>query len=235
MIPLRHEKYYQQTAPIIVYLLIALNIAVFIIEIIKGEQFIAGYCATPYEITHGIDLIKSVDVPGIGSIPQTPGPTPIYITLLTSMFMHASLMHIAGNMLYLWVFGDLIENNFGHFKFLIFYLIAGLAASFAQIATDPNSLIPSLGASGAIAGVLGAYMVMYPNSRIRVLLLLGFYWTITELPALVVIGFWIIIQFLNEFGTIIDNSMSSNVAYMAHIGGFMIGAILALFLRSEKE
>src|ERR1051326_5480996 len=126
MLPIGHDTSYRRITPIIVYILIAINIAVFIIELSAGDRFISGFSVVPYEITHGVDLRRSTVLPGIGLIPQAPGPHPIYLTLLTSMFMHGGFMHIAGNMLYLWIFGDRVEDDFGHLKFLIFYLLAGL-------------------------------------------------------------------------------------------------------------
>jgi membrane associated rhomboid family serine protease len=150
------------------------------------------------------------------------------------MFMHGGWMHIIGNMLYLWIFGDNVEDNFGHGKFLIFYLICGIVASFAQIILDPSSVIPSLGASGAIAGVLGAYLIMFPRNRVRTILPLGFIWTTIELPALVVLGFWIVIQIISQYTASFSNTtQTGGVAYMAHIGGFLAGVILAFILRRK--
>jgi membrane associated rhomboid family serine protease len=147
------------------------------------------------------------------------------------MFMHGGFMHIIGNMLYLWIFGDNIEDNFGHGRFLIFYLVCGVAASFAQIFVDPNSPIPSLGASGAIAGVLGAYLKMFPRNRVRNILFLGFFFTTIELPAVVVLGFWIVLQIFSQYSMSHGPHASGGVAYMAHIGGFATGLALCLLLR----
>ena len=157
-------------------------------------------------------------------IPQYPGPAPIHLTLFSAMFMHGSWMHILGNMLYLWIFGDQIEDLLGHFKFLAFYIVCGLAAAGAQIAWHPDSVIPTLGASGAIAGVLGAYLVKYPHNRVRVLV--GR--MITHMPAWIVLGFWIVIQFVSQAGT--PRGSGGGVAYWAHIGGFVAGAALILVL-----
>ncbi|MBO0801346.1 MAG: rhomboid family intramembrane serine protease, partial [Blastocatellia bacterium] len=150
---------------------------------------------------------------------------------------HAGLLHLAGNMLYLWVFGPQIEDNFGHFKFLVFYLICGIAAGLSQIMSDPDSVIPSLGASGAIAGVLGAYLVMFPGNRIRVLLPLGFFWPTVRLSAFLVIGFWIVLQLFNGYAAIIEHTSQQRgggVAYLAHIGGFAAGLILSFFFRQNR-
>jgi len=148
--------------------------------------------------------------------------------------MHGGFMHIAGNMLYLWIFGDNIEDNFGHGKFLIFYLVCGVAASLAQIFADPNSPIPSLGASGAIAGVLGAYLIMFPRNRVRNLVFLGFFFTTIELPAVVVLGFWIVLQIFSQYTATYQHA-SGGVAYMAHIGGFATGLVLCFLFRKPQR
>jgi membrane associated rhomboid family serine protease len=234
MFPIGEENSGRRSIAIVVFLLLLVNIFVFLVELTGGEPFIAAYAAVPYEISHGVDLTRPVIVPGLGVIPQAPGPAPIYLTLFTSMFMHAGLLHLAGNMLYLWIFGRHIEDNFGHLKFLAFYLICGVAAAVAQIAPDPDSVIPALGASGAIAGVLGAYLVMFPGNRIRVLLPLGIIWTTVRLPAVIVIGFWIVLQLFSGFATIIEHTaqqQGGGVAYLAHIGGFIAGVVLSFFFR----
>ena len=238
LFPIGDERTGKGSFPIVNYAIIALNVIVFLIELSQGDLFITGYSVVPYEITHGIDLVGRTPVAGIPhGIVQGPGPHPIYLTLLTSMFMHGSWLHIGGNMLYLWVFGDNVEDAFGHLKYLIFYLICGFAAAFAQIALAPDSLVPSLGASGAIAGVLGGYLVMFPRNRIRTLV---FYFLITIiwLPAVVVIGVWILIQLFSQFASISEATAQTGgggVAYMAHIGGFFTGVILAFLLRPKRE
>jgi len=171
---------------------------------------------------------------GVPAIPQMPGPSPIWLTLFTAMFMHGGFAHILGNMLYLWIFGDNIEDNFGHLKFLIFYLACGLAAAFAQIALNPDSVIPTLGASGAIAGVLGAYIVMFPHNRVRALLPLGIIWTTVEVPALVMLGLWIVLQIFSQYTSSFQHS-EGGVAYMAHIGGFVSGLLLSFVLRTRSR
>ncbi|MEP7274111.1 MAG: rhomboid family intramembrane serine protease, partial [Acidobacteriota bacterium] len=185
-------------------------------------------------ITRGVDLIAPA-VYSRGQMvqaPQTPGPTPIYLTLLTAMFMHGGFMHIAGNMLYLFIFGDNVEDRMGHVKFVIFYLLCGLIASATHIFFGPDSRIPSLGASGAIAGVLGAYLVLYPHQRVRVLVPLGFFSQVTELPAIVVIGFWAVLQFFQGFGSIAETAQTGGIAYMAHVGGFVAGLVLVFLFRN---
>ena len=237
LLPISDDNSGRRILPFIVYTLIAINIIVFIIELMAGDSFIAGYSAIPYEITTGKDLIEATRSAHGQVMMQAPGPHPIWLTLFTSMFMHAGFLHIAGNMLYLWIFGDNVEDNFGHFKFIIFYLVCGLAAAFAQIAMDPYSKIPSLGASGAIAGVLGAYLIMFPKNRVRALLPLGFIWTTVDLPAYVVLGFWIVLQLFSqfvEFGKITNQGQGGGVAYMAHIGGFFAGLVLTFIFRKKR-
>jgi membrane associated rhomboid family serine protease len=169
-LPLRDDDTDRRTVPVVTYVLIAINVIVWLIELGLGEKFINGFSTVPYEITHNTDLVGTKMIEAGGqSIPINlfPGPTPIYLTLLTSMFMHASWMHIIGNMLYLWIFGDNIEDRIGHGKFVVFYLLCGLAASAAHIMVGTDSVIPSLGASGAIAGVLGAYLVLFPKRKVK--------------------------------------------------------------------
>jgi membrane associated rhomboid family serine protease len=147
------------------------------------------------------------------------------------MFMHAGWLHLAGNMLYLWIFGDNVEDRFGHIKFLIFYLICGLAATFAQLAFSTGSDVPNLGASGAIAGVLGAYILLFPKGTVRVLQ--G--QREIQVPALIVIGIWIVLQLFIGIGSIADTGQTGGVAYMAHIGGFVFGMILTLLFRVNRS
>jgi membrane associated rhomboid family serine protease len=146
------------------------------------------------------------------------------------MFMHAGWLHIAGNLLYLWIFGDNVEDRFGRWQFLVFYLVCGLAATFAQMAFNMQSDIPNLGASGAIAGVLGAYILMFPKARVKVLLGTR----IVQLSALVVLGLWIVLQFLSGVGSIMSPTDQGGVAYMAHIGGFVTGFLLAFLFRKRR-
>ena len=254
LLPIADDNQGRLTKPYVVYAIIAVNVLVFLLlqqagMTPEGERFTYGYSVVPYEITTGQDLTGPVVVRDGGAttngprsrlgerpaaIPEAPGPSPIYLTLLTAMFMHGGWMHIIGNMLYLWVFGDNVEDNFGHGKFVIFYIICGLAASFAQIALDPSSPIPSLGASGAIAGVLGAYIVLFPRNRVRNLVL-WFIITTIELPAIVVIGFWIVLQVISQYtASFSHTTQSSGVAYMAHIGGFVAGLLLSFIFRSRQ-
>lgn len=215
----------------VTYTLLAINIAVFVYQL-SNESFTYGWSVIPKEITSGVDLVEpqAIQVPGQGvvEIPQSPGPPIIYLTLITSMFMHGGIGHIVGNMLYLWIFGNNVEHRFGHVVFLLFYLFAGLVASFAQIALDPNSVIPNLGASGAIAGVMGAYVVLFPRNQINAVI----FYHIVTVPAILVLGMWIATQMVSGFGSIAATSVSAGgVAYMAHIGGFIAGVVMALPFR----
>jgi rhomboid family protein len=227
VLPLRDDDSDRRTVPVVTYALIAVNVLVWLIELNAGERFINGYSTVPLEITQGRDLVGTQTVVvGGQSIPITlyPGPTPIYLTLLSSMFMHASWMHIIGNMLYLWIFGDNIEDRIGHARFLVFYLVCGLAASTAHILFGPDSVIPSLGASGAIAGVLGAYLVLFPRRSVRVLMARQ----MVNMPAFMVLGLWILLQVFAQISVV--GGSGGGVAYMAHIGGFVAGlALIFLF------
>ncbi len=232
VMPLGDDNLDRRTTPVVTYILIAVNVIVWLRELSGGERFINGFSAIPYEITHGTDLVgtQSIVVGGQTiAVPMYPGPTPIYLTLLTSMFMHASWAHILGNMLYLWIFGDNIEDRLGHAKFLVFYLICGLAASASQILFSPSSIIPSLGASGAIAGVLGAYLVLFPKKNVRVLFLRQ----IVNMPAFIVLGMWIALQIFAQVG--VSGGQSSGVAYLAHIGGFATGILLIYLFGGRKK
>lgn len=255
LFPIGDDNQGRLRTPVVVYGIIAINFLVFLLlqqagMTQQGEYFTYGYSAVPYEITHGVDLTEPVVIKERGSresgprrrfneqpmaIPQAPGPSPIYLTLLTSMFMHGGWLHLLGNMLYLWIFGDNVEDNFGRGKFVIFYLLCGFAAAFAQIILDPNSPVPSLGASGAIAGVLGAYLVMFPHNRVRNLVLLWIIITTIELPAVIVIGFWIVIQIISQYtASFSSTTESGGVAYMAHIGGFVAGLLLSFVFRNRQ-
>lgn len=215
---------------------IAMNIVVFIFlqgagTSREGAVFTYGYSAVPAEITTGTDLTEPQEITVGGQsqeIPQSRGPSPIQLTLLWSLFMHGGWLHLAGNLLFLWVFGDNVEHRIGHGLYLVFYLVAGVIASFAQILVDPDSVIPTLGASGAISGVLGAYLVMFPTNRILVLVLRFPIWV----PAIVAIGLWAVLQFINGFGAIaVTEETAGGVAYMAHIGGFVAGVVAGFFFR----
>lgn len=209
--------------------LLVANVLLFMVQL-SDPAFTYGWSVIPYEITHHLDLRETVSRGGVAFL-QAPGPHPIYLTVLSAMFMHGGWMHIGGNMLYLWIFGDNVEHRFGALKFLRFYLVSGIVAAIAQIATDPNSLIPNLGASGAISGVLGAYLVLFPRNRVNAI----FFFRIISLPAVVVIGAWALLQFVNGAGSITERNLAGGVAYAAHIGGFIAGVVMGIYARMNMK
>lgn len=232
--------------PFATYVLIALNVVMYAVQVERGNEFTLAYAATPYEITHNTDLTGAVMVGHDDQddeidpapirvihparrIEHSAGPRLIWLTLLTSMFLHGSPLHLAGNMLYLWIFGDNVEEVLGSVRYVLVYLACGLAGSLAQIAAAPNSVIPTLGASGAIAGVMGMYVVWFPHHRVRVLV----FRFITEMPAGFVIGLWIIMQLFEGFGSLNQIGQNGGVAYLAHVGGAVTG-IIAAFLFSDR-
>ncbi len=211
-------------------LLLIANVAVYFYQQ-QNPSFTYGYSAIPKEILTNTDLTETqvIEVKGeTKEIPQAPGPTPILLTIFTAMFMHGNLMHIGSNLLFLWIFGDNVENRFGHMRFLLFYIVTGVIASLAHILFDPGSVVPSLGASGAIAGVLGAYLVMFPHNKVNAL----FFIRIISLPAFLVIGAWGVMQVVSMMMT---NQEGGGVAYAAHIGGLVAGMILGLGYRFAIE
>jgi membrane associated rhomboid family serine protease len=225
MLPLGDDNSARRTTPVVVYGLVLVNAVVWLLQLSLGDAFTMGFSTVPYEITHGADLVgvKRIVVEGHAqALRHYPGPSPIYLTLITSMFMHGGWMHIIGNMVYLLIFGDQIEDRLGHLKFLLFYLLCGVAASLAQVFFQPDSLIPALGASGAIAGVLGAYLILHPRNAVRVLA----FSAVINVPAVIVLGGWIVLQIISQVSVV---SGTGGVAYMAHIGGFVAGIVL-LFL-----
>ena len=232
--------------PFATYVLIALNIVMYAVQRDRGEAFTEAYSATPYEIAHNVDItvpqpIQLVAPPEdddsevddalpvkVHMIGHVPGPSPIWLTLFTAMFLHGSPLHLAGNMLYLWIFGDNVEEVLGRFRYVVVYLVCGVVGSLFQIVANPNSIIPTLGASGAIAGVMGMYVIWFPHNRVRVLV----FRFVTEMPAVVVIGLWIVLQVLEGVGTFSRLGMTGGVAYLAHVGGASTGLIFAyLFYR----
>jgi membrane associated rhomboid family serine protease len=208
MFPIGDDDSTRRTTPIVTYALIALNLIFFFVELSGGEPFIQRWSVVPARL---------MENPG-GDFP----------TIFTSMFMHAGWLHLGGNMLYLWIFGDNVEDSFGHLKFLIFYLLCGIAATLAQLAFSAGSHVPNLGASGAIAGVLGAYILLFPRGQVKVLMGRG----VIPMPALVVIGIWIVLQLVSGIGSVSNSAETGGVAYMAHIGGFVAGIVLAFVLRA---
>jgi membrane associated rhomboid family serine protease len=213
----------RRTFPVVTITLIVVNVLVFLYEIAlgdRGDVFLQAFGAVPAEIVSGRDLAPAAP---LGNV---------YLTLFTSMFLHGGFLHIASNMIYLWVFGDNVEDAFGHVGYLIFYFVCGLIAGLAQVAIDPSSTIPSVGASGAIAGVLGAYLVMFGSARVRTLVFLGPIILLPRIPALLLIGFWFVTQLVSGIGALTDRTQQTGgLAFWAHIGGFGAGVVLALLFR----
>ena len=210
MLPIGDDNRYRRITPLVTYALIVLNIFAFLLELSGGVPFIVHWSVVPQRLLAN--------------------PFGDFRTIFTAMFLHAGWLHLLGNMLYLWIFGDNVEDRFGHLKFLLFYLICGIVATLAQLSFNPHSTVPNLGASGAIAGVLGAYLLMFPRRQVKVLITI----IIVKLPAVIVIGFWIVLQFVNGFGSITDTVHTPGVAYMAHIGGFLAGWVLTGLFRGRR-
>ena len=211
--------------PFVVYLLIALNVFVFVLELRAPDidRFIDLFATIPYDVTHGIVLPE-------------PSPSIPALTILTAMFLHAGILHIGFNMLFLFVFGPEIEYACGHLQFAVLYLLCGIAGGIAQIAIGPGSHVPELGASGAIAGILGAYIVSYPTARINTIVPIGCFPLFLRLPAVLVIGVWAAIQFANGLGSLSPRlaGTTDGTAYFAHIGGFSLGVLaIGLFRRRD--
>lgn len=234
--PLYDDNTDRLTTPFVNYAFLALNIFVFVVLQRLGSDtgFTYAFSTVPQEIMTGTDVVTSprvveyagqqVQIPGLGETPLS-----VYLTLFTSMFMHGGIAHIAGNMLFLWIFGDNIEDRLGRAKFLTFYIICGLAASAAHIVFSADSVIPSLGASGAIAGVLGSYLILYPKKKVRVLVARS----IVHMPAWAVLGLWIALQVYSQIG--VSGGQSSGVAYLAHIGGFVAGVVLTFLFGAHRK
>src|SRR5665648_141558 len=217
LIPIR-DQIPTRRVPIVNYLLIAANLIVFVLQSLAGanqETLVNQFALIPANFTANIILANFTDI-------------------FSSMFMHAGLMHLGGNMLYLWIFGDNVEDSMGSIKYLMFYLVGGLVASLTHIYFNPGSQIPTVGASGAIAAVLGAYLVLYPQSRVMTIIPLGFFIRLTSIPAIFVLGFWFILQLFNGVFSLGAEDVGG-VAFWAHIGGFVTGLVLAKLLASRRR
>lgn len=219
MIPIRDEIKTKRI-PFVNYTLIAINIIVFLIMVLnpaKIDSIVMGNALIPTDVTQGfkISVLKN---------------------FITAMFMHAGWMHLISNMLYLWIFGDNIEDRLGHVGYLLFYLAAGIFASGLHIFFNPTSNVPSLGASGAIAGVLGAYLIFYPQSKVYTFIPFGYFMRLRPLPAIVVLGLWFVMQIFSGVGSMMAQGQGGGVAYWAHIGGFVFGLLIGfLFNKRIKE
>ena len=209
MLPIGDDDTARRTVPVVTYVLIAMNVLFFLVELVSGDTFITKWAFVPTRFLAN--------------------PVSDFLTIFSSMFMHAGWVHLGGNMLYLWIFGDNVEDRFGHVKFIIFYLLCGLAATFAQMMFSLGSNVPNLGASGAIAGVLGAYILLFPQGKVRVLQGAQ----MIQVSALIVIGLWIVLQLFSSVASITSAADTGGVAYMAHVGGFIAGLVLTFIFRGR--
>jgi membrane associated rhomboid family serine protease len=214
MLPIGDDNSTRRTVPVVTYILIALNVIVFFLELSNGDAFIERWAFVPARFLAN--------------------PAQEFFTIFSSMFMHAGWVHLSGNMLYLWIFGDNVEDRLGKGLYVVFYILCGIVATFAQLLFNTQSSVPNLGASGAIAGVLGAYIVMFPRGRVSVLVGRA----VTAMSAVAVIGFWIVIQIFSGIGEFTASSQTGGgggVAYMAHIGGFFAGLALTYMLGGSRR
>ena len=214
MFPVGDDQVAGGPSKLVTVALILLNVLVFLFELSQPSEgalqsFIQAWGVVPREYAAGHDIAPTI-------------PLPYWSTLVTSMFLHGGWLHLGGNMLYLWIFGDNLEKVMGHLRFLVFYLVCGIAAGLTHIFFSAASAVPTVGASGAISGVLGGYLVLFPRNRVRVLTRGG----VAAVPAIVVLGFWILLQLISGAGSMADTSDSGGVAYLAHIGGFVAGLLL---------
>jgi membrane associated rhomboid family serine protease len=233
VIPLRDDVP-SRTVPLVNYALVAMNAVFFLMELGLGEgleRFVYRAAVVPVLFTRGDGGLSVGDTVASLLMPE------LSMRVLIAMFLHAGWAHILGNMLYLWIFGDNVEDRMGHVRYLVFYLACGWAAAYAHIWSDPNSKIPSLGASGAIAGVLGAYFTLYPRARVVTLLPLGFFAQLVQLPAVFFLGFWFLQQFLaGAWSLAVKTAQGGGVAWFAHIGGFVAGLLLVwVFQRPARR
>jgi membrane associated rhomboid family serine protease len=212
MVPLSDASRRPSRVPVVTFAIIIVNVLVFVLEMLNGQSFVLQWSVIPAKIVEGQR----------------------WLTILTAMFLHAGLAHILGNMVFLRAFGPEIEDAMGPLKFLGFYIIGGLVATLAQVAVDPTSVVPSLGASGAIASVMGAFLVTYPRDRIKTVIFLGWYITVTLIPAGLLVGFWFLMQLFSEIGSV-ARVQQGGVAYMAHIGGFIIGMVTARLFEDQRR
>ena len=221
MIPLKDDNP-TSGRPVVTYFLIGICVVIFLMQL-GSQSYKTG------QLFYSYGLIPSV-LMGYDQLPMDLYAVPAYLTIFTSMFMHGGFMHLIGNMLYMWIFADNIEDSLGPKKFIIFYLLSGIGAAMAQILMDTHSQVPMVGASGAIGGVLGAYLINHPNARVLVLIPFGFFSQLIKIKALYVLGFWFVLQFINSA---MMSSQGGGVAYAAHIGGFVSGVVLILFFNKR--
>ncbi len=220
MIPLKADLP-TRTLPFMTFLLILINVGVYFYQLSLGPnqwQFFFSHGAIPYKMVYGFSAN------GL--------PAPVVQSIFTSMFIHGGFFHVAGNMLYLWIFGNNVEDEFGHLRFLFFYFVCGVIAAYSHALIDPSSKVPMVGASGAVSGVLGAYFLLFPRAKILTLVPIGFFITTIRIPAMVVLGFWVIGQFMWVLST--PKSGGGGVAWFAHIGGFIAGMVLLRYFRRPR-
>jgi membrane associated rhomboid family serine protease len=231
-IPLGDDNSNRRSFPVIVPVMIFLNAVGWYLQLSRGDSFTYGYSFVPAEMTVGRDIIGPIRI-AVDHQPVTftlyRSPRPLLLTAFSAMFMHGSWGHLIGNMVYLWIFGDQIEDRLGRFRFLLFYIGCGLIATLAHYVVDTRSTLPCLGASGAIAGVLGAYLITHPQNRITVIV----FRSLIHLPAVIVLGGWFLMQLVGQFGS--AASSGSLVAYAAHIGGFVAGTLGILMLQRRSH
>ena len=241
-LPIGDDNRDRRITPVVNYILLLLNIVVFVFcqDLGRDIHFTFAYSTVPAEVLSGHDIVSGAKIihdPVSGEAIRMPGleptPIPVYLTLLTAMFMHGGFLHLAGNMLYLWIFGDNLENVMGHKRYLFFYLLCGILAGLAHVFSaaylNRSTLVPSLGASGAISGVLGGYILLFPGRRVHV----WFLFSIISLPAFLVVGVWFAFQLINGMGMLGGNEAAGGVAYAAHIGGFIAGLVLVKLFKQR--
>jgi rhomboid family protein len=244
LFPIGDDNRDRKIFPLVNYLLVVINVLVFVFlqDFGNNIKFTYSYSTVPEEIITGKDVVtnsKTYEDMQTGETYTMPGleetPEPVYITIISSMFMHGGLAHIFGNMIFLLIFGDNIENKIGHLRYFVFYIVCGIIASLAHVYSTlilgGNMLIPTLGASGAISGVLGAYLLLYPKRRVSVIML----YFLTEVPAIVAIGLWFVFQLVSGIGLLGSGAQEGGVAYGAHIGGFIAGFILIKFFAIGRK
>ena len=229
MFPIGDDNSDRTITPVVNYAFIGLNVLVFLLlqQVGSNDAFTYAFSLVPQEITTGVDLtgvqVIRDSMGNTGRIEHFDTPLPVYFNFFSSMFMHGDIMHLLGNMLFLWIFGDNIEDRLGHIRYAVFYIVCGIAAALAQIIMGPGSIIPMLGASGAISGVLGGYILLFPHKRVRAFI----FRFLTEVPAYAAVGIWIVYQIVLGY---LSPSEGGGVAYAAHIGGFIAGlALIKIF------
>jgi membrane associated rhomboid family serine protease len=232
--------------PVVTVVLIALNVVAYFFfqhgTISLGDptstaylQNLFDYAWIPIELTEGVQCVPDQTFQAVNCAPDVPNQPPVYVTVFTAMFMHGGLLHLGGNMLFLWIFGNNVEDSMGPAKFVVFYLLAGLAATALQTAINADSAVPNIGASGAVAGVLGGYILLFPRARVITVIFIIFFFTILELPAMVILGLWFLQQVLFGYFGLSSGGEGGGVAYFAHIGGFAFGLLAIKLFASERR